>query len=129
MLEFLIARSDAFQSISRSARRSASSNNSTFFYLLIGAIALVWGGLYLWDKWRSSQTGHTGSPKSLFVELCNAHHLTRPEQSLLLKAIKSLDLDEPAMVFADPRMIASLATAPGGEAEYYGHLSTKLFGR
>jgi hypothetical protein len=129
MFEFLIARTDAFNSISRSARRSTSANNSTFFYLLIGAIAVVWGGLYLWDQWRKSQVGQVGSPKSLFVELCAAHKLTRPEQSLLLKATKALDLEEPAMVFADPRMIGRLATAPGGEAEYYGNLSTKLFGR
>lgn len=64
--------------------------------------------------------------KSLFDELCAAHTLTAPEQSLLRDLAKSLGLSSPALLLVEPRHLQERAQQSDGELA--STLVSKLFG-
>lgn len=127
MWEVLFARTSVFKSMSRTFNGQGASSDNTFLYISFAMIAAFWGVLYYWDKWRKQRSKRTGSAKSLFMELCDAHRLARTERALLMKAAKSLGAGEPAVLFVDPRIVGKFAAASGGEAKQYAALSSKLF--
>ncbi len=66
--------------------------------------------------------------KALFDELCQAHTLTPPEQSLLRDLAKSLGLTSPALLLVEPKHLQERAQQGDSNAELASTLVTKLFG-
>ncbi len=127
MVTQIIARGSTFDSIARSASRPSTMSDNLFLITWIGLIVAFWVGLYYFDKWRKSRSGIVGSHKSLFLDLCRVHGLSRQERSLLLKAAKIYRPLEPALIFVDPTILAHCAAAPPPESLGYAGLAKKLF--
>jgi len=117
-----------FDSVSRSASRGGTLSDNLFLITWIGLIIAFWIGLYYFDQWRKSRSAMMGSAKSLFVELCKAHRLTRTERALMLRAAKVYNPAEPAAIFVDPRILSSCATLPKPDGPDYSLLRQKIFG-
>jgi hypothetical protein len=127
MLNSVFARAGQLDFIPRSLQRSTTMSDNLFLMTWIGLIVAFWVGLYYFDKWRKSRGGVVGSGKSLFLDLCRVHGLSRQERSLLLKAAKLHQPLEPAVIFVDPQILARCTTAPPPDNEGYASLSAKLF--
>ncbi len=129
MWDFVIARADGFNELSRTFRRPSTTTSDNLFLLCwIGLIVGFWVALYYFDKWRKSRKGQGGSAKSLFSELCVAHGLSWHERSLLMKAVHRKSGTDPAAVFVDPRILEQCIKAPAFDTQTYTRLSQKLFG-
>jgi len=128
MLNLIFARAGQLDFIPRSLQRSTTMSDNLFLVTWMGLIISFWVGLYYFDKWRKSRSGTVGSAKSLFLELCRVHGLSRKERSLLLRAAKLYQPLEPAVIFVDSRILARCENAPSPEKEGYAGLSAKLFG-
>lgn len=128
MLNFIFARARGLDDIARSSYHSTTMSDNLFLISWMGLIVAFWVGLYYFDKWRKNRSGLVGSAKSLFLELCRTHGLSRKERSLLLRAAKLYQPLEPAVIFVDPQILARCEKAPSPEKEGYAGLSAKLFG-
>jgi hypothetical protein len=129
MIQFPFASSDALQSASQYMRNGGSSSGGSWQILIIlGIIALLCGGLYLWDRVQKKRRVSGGSPTSLFAELVAAHGLNRSERALLLQGATQSGLDSRSMMFVDPEILGRLAQSAGAEAQSFAALKRKLFG-
>jgi hypothetical protein len=100
--------------------------------LLLAAAAgvvLAIVGFYLWNTYRKPrESREKASPEDLLAELCNAHKLSRPEQSLITNLARSFGLAQPALLFVDPWPFDRAAETADLEAPRYRALREKLFG-
>ncbi len=125
---WLLANTDLGRSFSRYSRRSGSLSENWFLVAVFVAIPVLWGALTYWDKYRKRHAPSGNNPKSLFLELCRAHTLSRADRSLLLKAAETRRLKQPAMVFIDPAILRELAAARSADAGAYRQLAKKVLG-
>ncbi len=124
----LLANSELQISVERYTRRSASIVQN--WHLIVGGlvVAAFWVGLYCWDMKRRKSSSRKGTPKSLFIELCQAHGLDRAERNLAWKVAESRSLKQPALVFVDQDLIGRFGQSHAGEAKECNQLANKLFG-
>ena len=127
-MNFLLAASSGFGAVREYMHRSGSFRENWFLYVAFAGIAVFWLSLYLWDKYRKRFLTNVARPKSLFAELCQAHHLNRGERALLSKAAASRNLEQAAIVFLDPDIVGEFARGSAPEAHAYSLLLQKLFG-
>lgn len=118
--------SEAVKAMNRYSRRSGSIMDNWPIFAAFAAIVLFWAALHYWDRYRASRAGKSAAPQSLFDELCELHKLAKADRTLLAKAVAAQKLEQPAMAFVDPRVLAR-AGANGSEAAY-DRLRTRLFG-
>lgn len=92
---------------SRHASRylQGTGTNSTLILFVIGFIVTFWILLVNWDKLLKLLVRDEHGTQSLFQELSQAHELSRSERSELQHVVKHQNLNEPALVFVDPRYI------------------------
>jgi len=95
-------------------------------FIAIAGIILLFVGLHYWDKFKKLIKQKSNS-KSLFLELCELHNLSKTERALLLKAVEIQQLTQPALVFVTPGMLSGLVKSNQPEASDFGKLSQKLF--
>jgi hypothetical protein len=130
-LLWLLANAD-MSSAGRSAKRyssqSSSLSNNWFLIAAILTIGALWFGLYYWDRYRKNLASKGDSPKSLFLELCRAHKLSRSERTVLLQIAEKSKLQNPAMIFVDPSVLRILSRSNGSNSELFSDLAGKLFG-
>jgi hypothetical protein len=124
----LLANIEAYRAAGRYIRQGPSLQDNGILVVTVLAIALFWTGLYLWDRHRKSTVRLLTGPRGLFQELCQVHRLSPTDQALLSKAADRKQLDQPAVIFVDPRILSEFATSPHPEAADYARLSEKLFG-
>jgi hypothetical protein len=121
-IRFLLADAGSYRS-----HRGASQ-----YLLLLAAIAavvLAIVGLYLWNTHRKPRASREeSSPEDLLAELCNAHELSRLEQSLITNLARSFELAQPALLFVDPWPFDRAAETADPDASRYRALRQKLFG-
>ena len=125
---WLTASNDLARSFSDYTRRSSSLTDNRFLIGVFLAIGLFWIGLYYWDKHRKQIRRDGHNPKSLFLELCRSHQLSRSERSLLLRVAEMKQLNQPTAIFIDPAILGSLAASSSSGAGEYKALLEKLFG-
>lgn len=125
---WLLARSDVLSAPSRYLDRGGSSDTNRVLVFVIIAVALIWAGLYFWGKYRSRQFHSGRTKKSLFLELCQAHNLSRTDRGLLLRAADVSGLEQPAHIFVDPDLLGKLSCENTTEAEAYSQLMQRVFG-
>jgi hypothetical protein len=100
---------------------------SSWIWLVVAtALGGAWYGLTKWNRSRKGEVGDGTSPKSLLAELEAAHKLSRIERGLLSEAAAIQNLQDPALLFVDSRILKRLSTGPNG-AEFSA-LVQKLFG-
>ncbi|MEX1098205.1 MAG: hypothetical protein WED34_19330 [Planctomycetales bacterium] len=114
--------------VSRSFNNRPTASLETCWYLIaaVAGIALVWIGLYVWERIRKQLARRDATPLSLFRDLCAAHELGRNEQALLETVVERNRLEHPAVVFVAPALLREMAG--GGDAAEYARLARKLFG-
>lgn len=111
--------------VSRSSKATRDAASYLDLFLFVAAIlASLAAAIYCWNRVRHKLLQRGDSPQSLFQELCRVHRLTRPEKSLLMQAVSTAELREPAAAFVNPVVLESLDESPETIA-----LSDKLFGR
>ena len=128
MSRAILANVDRFKEMGRGLQGTNSWGDSSFLIIAIGLIIVFWVVLYHWDSLRGRASRKEGNPKSLFLDLCDAHQLTRAERALLFKAVGTANSGQPALVFVDSRILGRLATQRSTEADTYARLAAKLFG-
>lgn len=112
------------------AKRSISLADNWFLIAAVLGIAAVWIGLYFWDKHRKRlKRASSSSPKSLFLELCQAHQLNRTERSRVAHVAAEKQLSHAGLVFVDPLLLQDFAQGDDPEHEEYALLLRKLFGQ
>ena len=111
------------------AANYGSSSRNWYLVLAVVGIAVFGAGLYFWDKHRKSSGSGSDHPKSLFLELCSAHGLSRGERALLRDAAEQQGIAQPGLAFVDPRILEATASAAGEDAAAFGELRQRLFGR
>ena len=124
---WLIAGAD-FGDISRSARDSGSMGNTGFIIAVLFGIVALGGGLYYWTQRRKISLQKSSNPRSLFLELCHLHQLSRSERSLLLRAFDARQPSQPAIMFVDPSILSAVKQSPSPDSQAYAALADKLFG-
>ncbi len=99
---------NVFQSFSNKfGKGSDRASNSTIIVAVVVVVASVVLSFWLYDRYsrsRSTKGGYT-SIRGLFRDLCKAHELSRPQQVLLRKIAKELNLDDPLPLFIEPRYL------------------------
>ena len=123
----LFARVDYWEASQRYMDRSRSG--SQYWYVLAGliAIAVVWVGLFVWERNRRRSLQRRTDPKSLFIELAERHNLSDAEQALLWKAAQRKYPDQPAVVFVDSAVLKEAAATRGADSRAYSVLLSQLF--
>lgn len=116
------------EKLNRWIRPSGSTSEGGILILILVAIALLWGGLYFWDRWRKSKTPGMGR-EDLFLQLCNLHNLSKRDRHLLRTVAKTLRVDQPAMAFVDPNLLLKFAESDPDSSLDLRHLADRLFGR
>jgi hypothetical protein len=116
---------EAARAMNRYSRRSGSVVENWPIFAVIGAIALLWAGLYYWDKHRKTIVLESKTPQSLFDELCRVHKLSRADIALLAKASVMDRLKHPATAFVDPGVLRRAEISDGGDG--YRRLRLRLF--
>ena len=127
-IEQLLARTDT-SAVSRSVRNSSSMDDVWFVAGALFAIAAFGAGLYYWDLYRKKFVRRGGNPKSLFLELCRAHQLSRPERDLLLRIAQAKRPGRPALLFVEREIFDKITQSRSAESHAVAALSDKLFGR
>ena len=99
--------------------------------LLVSVIALVCMSFWMLARVMAKQDRKQGfnNPKELFKSLCQAHGLSRGEQSLLKQLARQKQLELPARVFLEPGMFQpdNLPTDLKAQAARYQSLGKRLF--
>jgi hypothetical protein len=129
---WILAAADMARSLQNYQKRSFSFKENWLVLVVIGGVIVLGIGLYYWDKYRKEfiqKANSSGSPKSLFLDLCNMHELTRAERAFIQHAGEKKHLDDPALAFLDPQVLGELGRGHTGEAAAYAQLVIKLFGR
>ncbi len=129
MSRAILANIDRFKEMRRGFQGTNSWGDSSFLFIAIGLIIVFWVVLYHWDSFRGRAAKSDSTPKSLFLDLCDVHQLTRAERALLFKAVGATNSLQPALVFVDSRILGRLATQRSTDADTYARLATKLFGK
>jgi hypothetical protein len=115
-------------SVNRWYRRSGSLSENGFLGVIILAIAMLWVGLYLWDRSRKPWKRTANDREGLFSQLCDLHNLSKRDRLLLINLAKAQKLDQPALAFVNPRILLAFAkNSPGMSAEVRS-LVDRLFG-
>jgi LPXTG-motif cell wall-anchored protein len=122
-----LANIEAFRAGAKHLRSTGSTSNNWFLFIAIAGIILLFVGLHYWDKYRKKLIKQQSNSKSLFLELCEIHNLSKTERALLLKAGEIQQLTQPALVFVTPGMLSGLEKSSQPEASEFGKLSQKLF--
>ena len=95
----------------------------------VAAVALAIGGFYFWNTYRKPRANaEEASPEDLFTELCNAHELSRTEQTLIVQLARTFELPQPAILFVEPWPFDRATEAGDENATRYSMLRQKLFG-
>lgn len=129
MLEaWLLAGTDLGRAFARYSRRSNSFEENWIVLLVIGGIAALWIGLYVWDWLRKEDDPTPDVPNSLFIELCRAHRLERGERELLARLAEAQDLAQPALLFVQPAILTAAGRSDLPEAPVFAGLGRRLFG-
>lgn len=116
------------QAWARYMRNSLSLESNWTWLVAFVSIALLWIGLFFWDKHSRPARSPAARAGSLFIELCETHGLTPQQRSSLLAATKKDHLAEPAVVFIDPRIVGRLAESESNDTGAYAALHQRLFG-
>ncbi|MFN0197636.1 MAG: hypothetical protein ACKVT0_12905 [Planctomycetaceae bacterium] len=117
-----------FQSISRYLNgHNSSSKDIWFIVLAVAAIAILWTGLALWDRFQSSRKREKQRLQTLFAELCDAHHIPSADVTILKQAAEIYGLSDPASLFFTPQVLSSYSEI-GESAEQIMSLHQRLFG-
>jgi hypothetical protein len=101
-----LAQSDLGRSFDAWTRRSGSMREIGMLLAVILAVALVWAALSLWEWLRRRSVGEDPAvvpTTSLFEQLCRAHGLTGDEERRLRDVAGEQGIDQPAVLFVDPR--------------------------
>jgi len=125
---WLLANVEAFRAAARYMQRSASLSESWFTIAAVAAIIQFWLALVYWDRYRKQPVRQEDRPKSLFLELCRAHKLSRAERGLLSSIVDAKHLKQPAIVFVDPGVLGDPAGSSAPETRACAELAGKLFG-
>jgi len=116
----------------RAFQYSSRGGGPSLFLLMLfagAAIALAIAGFYFWNRLRASQGGNAdGSVQGLFADLCECHHLSRSDRSLLTGLAQAFELTQPAALFVDPWSLDQAAAAADPDAPRYRAIRDKLFG-
>lgn len=105
-------------------RRAGSWTGLTYLLTAIGIIAVVWGGLVLWERWRAAMSRRGNG--SLFDELARTHSLSSDDCQLLRRAAELAGYEEPALAFVRPEALDG--PVPEGSAAAAIALRERLFG-
>ncbi|HTU24345.1 MAG TPA: hypothetical protein VMF30_03035 [Pirellulales bacterium] len=91
------------------------------FFVVVGVLARLLS--------RGDNRQLFNSPRRLFHALCRAHHLERPERSLLAQIAKAEGIDQPARLFLDPDCFqrATIHPALEGKQSAIAALTDRLF--
>jgi hypothetical protein len=128
----LVAANPVGESLKNYQKHSFSFQENWFVLVVIGGIVALAIGLYYWDKYRKQfirRANSEGSPKSLFLDLCNLHELTRAQCALVRHAGEVKQLADPTLTFLDPDILRQLGRGNGGDSAAYAELQVKLFGQ
>lgn len=117
---------EAARAMDRYSQRSGSILENWPIFAVMGSIALLWAGLYYWDKHRKAIVLESKTPQSLFDELCRVHKLSRADITLLTKASVLEKLKHPATAFVDPGVLRRAEISNGGNG--FRQLRLRLFG-
>ena len=99
-----------------------------FHLAVIGsALALLWLGIVLAERWRGFWLLKSQSPRALFRELCRAHALSRSQRQLLREISQQFPLEQCCQVFVDPQLLEDYARAQADHAEGTRKLRRLLF--
>jgi hypothetical protein len=92
------------------------------------AIAVLWAGVALGERWRIRRRLNARTPRALFRELCQAHELTRADRQLLTTVAQASPSEQCCQVFIDRKVIDEFTRAHPAEADECRYLSKRLFG-
>jgi hypothetical protein len=112
----------------RYSAKSSTIGNHWYLVCAIAGIAVFWVALHYWNRYRDKLVLPGRRLPPLFLELCEAHQLSRAERTLLLKAVESSRLTHAAAVFVDERILRRLIDAGGADGPPCAELLAKLFG-
>ena len=116
------------------AASSANSNwdaKSIAFHLTVITVAggLAWLAVSQVTRLRTNWQRQAQSPSALFVELCQAHELTRSDRRLLAVVSETVAPSQCCRVFIDADILQQFARANPADAEDCRTLLQRLFGR
>lgn len=119
-----------FSAVSKRSRSmsSLSKNLELIVWVAIG-IAGLWAARHYWGRYRDRILRSGDPPRSLFLELCSVHRLTRAEKTLLMQAADAAHLAEPAIAFVSPQVLDAMPRAASADSQDPRALAEKLFGR
>ena len=89
--------------------------NHTVAFVIGGLVlALVWAGVYLFDRRSKRKAAATKVDRSLFGDLCSSHGLNAEERTYLEAVAKQKQVDPPVAIFVRPEVIEPLKGGPQG---------------
>ncbi len=116
------------ESVSRYLNEHTTSSKDLWFIVLaIAAIAILWSGLALWDRFQANRKQKNLRLQTLFAELCEAHRIQPLESELLKHAAKRYGLSDAASLFFTPQALSALSEI-GIPSDQIGELRRRLFG-
>ncbi|MBN2022865.1 MAG: hypothetical protein JW809_08715 [Pirellulales bacterium] len=105
------------------------SNAETVAYLIVVVGAIILVGVAIWVINRLVHRWRYNSHAGLYRALCQAHHLSRAQRSLLTQVARYHGLARPGRLFTDPRLLdpGRLAKAFSARRSELARLRTQLF--
>ena len=125
----LLAEIEFFRSFAEYTGRSFRLEQDWYYLVAFAAIIVFWVVMFQWDKRRSPVQGPVrySSASTVFLELCEAHELSKQEKRLLASAVTSQQVSSPGILFVDPSHLQALAVANHADAPRFADLLRKLF--
>ena len=99
-----------------------------FVASIVGAIALVWTGLWWWSirsARRNSRREHV--PLSPWQKLCQVHRVSNVDAIRLNALCRTMGASDPLLLFVDPRLLEQAARGDQEPGEF-ARLGQQLFG-
>lgn len=101
-------------------------------WVVVAAALVLGAGAWLaWMFWEQSRRKNPSAPsisRSLFLDLCRKHGLSDAEVSFAERLARTGHLDQPALVFVDPRHLRAAAHEGADTRPQALALGQKLFG-
>jgi hypothetical protein len=101
-------------------------------WIVVAAALVLGAGAWLtwmfWEQIRRKNPSVQSVSRSLFLDLCRKHALSDAEVSFAERLARSGNLDQPALVFVDPRHLRAAAREGADTRPQALELGQKLFG-
>ena len=93
----------------------------------LSILAVLWCGVYFYDRWTKKQLAGKKRQRSLFGDLCSTHGLTVKERQSLEALAAQQQVEPAAAIFIRPELVQALMTN-SSNPELWQSIHEKAYG-